>query len=62
MEITYGELFLGVVALIFAVLYAREKHDNGFFRFKTAIIMKALAEGKAKFVRNGDDFEIVKGD
>jgi len=62
MEITYSEMFLSVVALIFAVLYVREKHEHGFFKFKTAIIMKAIAEGKAKFVRNGDDFEIVKAE
>ena len=60
MEITYSELFLGVVALIFAVLYLREKHEHGFFRFKAALILKALADGEAEIVRTTDGVDIKR--
>jgi len=60
MEITYSELFLSVVALIFAVLYVREKHEHGFFKFKTALIIKALADGEAEIIRTTDGVDIKR--
>jgi hypothetical protein len=60
MEITYGELFLGIVALIFLVLYVREKHEHGLFRFKSVMILKALAEGEAEIIKTAEGAEIKR--
>jgi hypothetical protein len=61
LEFTLADLFLLTWAIFATVMYFKAKHDDGFFKFKTAVIMKALAEGKAKFVKHADgEFEIVK--
>jgi hypothetical protein len=54
MTITVAELFLGAWAVIATIGYYLEKHNSREFKFKTAVIMKALAEGKAKFIKHGD--------
>ena len=61
LSISIANLFLLTWAIVATILYFRVKHEEGFFKFKTALLMKALAEGKAKFVQHGDgEFEIIK--
>lgn len=60
-NISVADLFLLAWAIFATVMYFKAKHDDGFFKFKTALIMKALAEGKAKFVKHANgEYEIIK--
>ena len=60
MTISVAELFLGLWAVIATIGYYLERYNGKEFRFKTVVIMKALAEGKAKFIKDSDgDFQIT---
>lgn len=60
LTISVAELFLGVWAIVATLAYAYERNRGQDFKFRTAVIMKALAEGKAKFTKHADgEYEIV---
>ena len=56
--ITLADMFLGVWAIVATVGYYLEKHKGQEFKFRTAVIMRALAEGDAKFVHDKDGYSI----
>jgi hypothetical protein len=64
-EITYTNLYLiGVIAIV-CLLYLKEKLANIALKVKTVTVMRALAEGRARFVNVTDDgfeLEAVKGE
>ena len=60
LTISVAELFLGVWAITATIAYVLERNKGQDFKFRTAVIMKALAEGKAKFTKHADgEYEIV---
>ncbi len=54
MTITLTEMMLFIWAIAMTVLWLRERSEGQEFKFKTAIVMKALADGHAKFARDAD--------
>jgi hypothetical protein len=65
MTITLTEMMLFIWGIAMTVLWLRERSDNQDFKFRTAVVMKALADGHAKFAKDSDgDMDIVpvKGD
>lgn len=60
LTMTVAELFLGVWAITATIVYVFERNKGQEFKFRTAVIMKALAEGKAKFTKHANgEYEIV---
>lgn len=59
MTISVAEMFLGAWATIATVGYYLEKHNRKEFMYKTAVILKALADGEAEFIRERDGVRIV---
>jgi hypothetical protein len=52
MTITLTEMLLFIWGIAMTVLWLRERGESQEFKFKTAIIMKALADGKAVFAKD----------
>lgn len=60
LTISIAELFLGVWAITATIAYYFERGRGQEFKFRTAVIMKALAEGKATFTKHPNgEYEIV---
>ena len=54
MTLGLGELFLGAWAIIATVAYYLEHNKAVEFKVRTSIILEALADGKAKFVKQSN--------